>query len=47
MSSKERKKELKKAGKGHHETFEIPILLEHTPTAKNVIREHVPENGGT
>jgi hypothetical protein len=47
MSLNERKKEFQIAGKGHHETFEIVILLDYMRIAKNVIRDQVPENGGT
>jgi hypothetical protein len=47
MSLNEIKKELHFPGKGHHETFEIVNPLKETRTAKNVIRNHVPENGDT
>jgi hypothetical protein len=47
VSLNEIKKQFQIAGKGHHETFEIAILLEHNRIAKNVIRGHASENGGT
>jgi hypothetical protein len=50
MSLNENKKQLIPSqipGKGHHETFEIVILLKHTRGATDAIDAHVPENGGT
>jgi hypothetical protein len=46
MSLNEIKKECQIAGKGHHETFEIAILMKHTSAATNRVDGHVPENGG-
>jgi hypothetical protein len=47
MSSNDIKKEVRLAGKGHNETFEIAILMKHTSAATNSVDGHVPENGGT
>jgi hypothetical protein len=47
MPLNEMKKEWPFPGKGHNVTFEIVIPMEHPRFAKNAVKVHVSENGGT
>jgi hypothetical protein len=47
MSLNEIKKELHFAGKGHSELYEIANPMNPTWFPKDVVRDHVSENGGT
>jgi hypothetical protein len=42
-----KRKEMRFAGKGHNTILEIVNPAEYTSSAVDVIRRHVPENGGT
>jgi hypothetical protein len=41
------KKELRLTGKGHNTILEIIDPLKHMQAITAVVRDHVPENGGT
>jgi hypothetical protein len=47
MPLNEMKKEWPFPGKGHNVTFEIVIPMEDPRFAKNAVKVHVSENGGT
>jgi hypothetical protein len=43
----ESKKEWPFAGKGHNELYDVSNPVKRTRLANNVVKSHVPENGGT
>jgi hypothetical protein len=47
MSLNEIKKECQIAGKGHNELYDVSNPVKHMRLANNVVKSHVPENGGT
>jgi len=47
MSLNESKKESQIAGKGHKEKYDNSNQVKHTRLTNNVVKSHVPENGGT
>jgi len=47
MSLNEIKNDSQIAGKGHNELYDFSNPVKHTRLANNVVKSHVPENGGT